>query len=127
MSEEVTVTADPDVAEACRSASSQELRKLDLLVNFSLREATYGTRLLQEVMLEVVIPPPLSLIYHSYSPQSARTPGRASSLPKSSCHPSRRVNRFVFDTNTIVLGRPKFDRFISHEERTMFLRALIRK
>jgi hypothetical protein len=53
MSEEVTVTADPDVAEACRSASSQELRKLDLLVNFSLREATYGTRLLQEVMLEV--------------------------------------------------------------------------
>ena len=53
MPEEITVTVDLDVAEAYRSASYQDRRKLDLLVNLSLREATTGNRPLQDIMRKI--------------------------------------------------------------------------
>ena len=53
MAEEITLTVDSEVARAYNSASPEERRKLDLLVNFSLREATSSERSLQEVMLEI--------------------------------------------------------------------------
>ena len=53
MAEEITLTVDSEVARAYNSASPEERRKLDLLVNLSLREATSSERSLQEVMLEI--------------------------------------------------------------------------
>ena len=53
MAEEITLTVDSEVARAYNSASPEEKRKLDLLVNLSLREATSSERSLQEVMLEI--------------------------------------------------------------------------
>ena len=53
MAEEITLNVDSEVARAYNSASPEEKRKLDLLVNLSLREATSSERSLQEVMLEI--------------------------------------------------------------------------
>ena len=53
MAEEITLSVDSEVAQAYNSASPDERRKLDLLVNLSLREATSSERSLQEVMLEI--------------------------------------------------------------------------
>ncbi len=53
MTEEITLTVDSEVAQAYNSASPQERRKLELLVNLSLREATSNKRSLQEIMLEI--------------------------------------------------------------------------
>ena len=53
MPERITVSVDSDVAFAYRTASREERRKLDLLVNLSLREATSCDVSLQETMLEV--------------------------------------------------------------------------
>ena len=53
MPEEITVAVDSEVAEAYRTASSKDRRKLDLLINLSLREATMDSRSLREIMTEV--------------------------------------------------------------------------
>ena len=53
MAEQITVSVDSKVANAYRVASDSERRKLDLLVNLRLREATGTRRSLQEVMEEL--------------------------------------------------------------------------
>ncbi|MCY3657963.1 MAG: hypothetical protein OXG36_02955 [Caldilineaceae bacterium] len=53
MTEQITVSVDSKVANAYRGASDSERRKLDLLVNLRLREATGTCRSLQEVMEEL--------------------------------------------------------------------------
>ena len=53
MSDRITVSVDPDVANAYRLASDSERRKLDLLVNLRLRDATRSKASLQDVMREI--------------------------------------------------------------------------
>jgi len=53
MSDQITVSVDPDVANAYRLASDNDRQKLDLLVNLRLREATRSTASLKDVMLEI--------------------------------------------------------------------------
>ncbi len=53
MNEQITVSVDPDVANAYRLASDNDRRKLDLLVNLRLRDATRSKASLKDVMLEV--------------------------------------------------------------------------
>ena len=49
----ITVSVDADVARAYRSASSGDRRKLDLLVNLRLRDATRDDQSLREIVEEV--------------------------------------------------------------------------
>ena len=54
MAERITVSVDSDVAKLYRSAfSDNERRKLDLLVNLCLRDATESGKSLRDTMLEV--------------------------------------------------------------------------
>ena len=53
MSDQITVSVDSDVANAYRLASDNDRRKLDLLVNLRLRDATRSKASLKEVMLDV--------------------------------------------------------------------------
>ena len=53
MTEQITVSVDTDVADAYRSASSSDRRKLDLLINLHLREASGSRKSLQETMREI--------------------------------------------------------------------------
>ena len=53
MTEQITVSVDPDVAEIYRSASAETRRKLDVLVNLRLRDAALSRRPLPEVTREV--------------------------------------------------------------------------
>jgi hypothetical protein len=53
MSSQITVSVDPDVANAYRLASESDRRKLDLLVNLRLRDATRSKASLKDVMLEI--------------------------------------------------------------------------
>ena len=53
MTEQITVSVDSDVANLYRSASNNERRKLDLLVNLRLRDATESGKSLRETMLEI--------------------------------------------------------------------------
>ncbi len=53
MAERITVSVDPDVAKLYRSASDNERRKLDLLINLCLRDATESGKSLRDTMLEV--------------------------------------------------------------------------
>ena len=53
MADLITVSVDSDVANAYRSASDSERRKLDLLINLRLRDATASGKSLREVMLEI--------------------------------------------------------------------------
>jgi len=53
MSDQITVSVDPDVANAYRLASDNDRRKLDLLVNLRLRDATRSRASLKDVMLEI--------------------------------------------------------------------------
>ena len=53
MSEQITVSVDADVANAYRTASEDDRRKLDLLVNLRLRDATRPAASLKDVMREV--------------------------------------------------------------------------
>ena len=46
----ITVSVDADVADAYRAASDGDRRKLDLLVNLRLREATHSERPLRDIM-----------------------------------------------------------------------------
>ena len=53
MTEQITVSVDPNVACVYRAASDSERRKLDLLVNLRLREVTNSRKPIQEVMAEI--------------------------------------------------------------------------
>ena len=53
MAEQITVSADPDVAVTYRNASDHDRRKLDLMVNLRLREVTAPGRSVRETMVEV--------------------------------------------------------------------------
>ena len=53
MVEQITVSVDSDVAKLYRSASDKERRKLDLLVNLCLRDATESGKSLRDTMLEI--------------------------------------------------------------------------
>lgn len=53
MNDQITVSVDPDVADAYRAASDDDRRKLDLLVNLRLRDATRSKNSLKDVMLEI--------------------------------------------------------------------------
>lgn len=53
MSDQITISVDPDVANAYRLASESDRRKLDLLVNLRLRDATKSKESLKDVMLEI--------------------------------------------------------------------------
>lgn len=53
MVDQITVSVDSDVANFYRSASNEERRKLDLLVNHRLRDVIEARRPLQEIMDEV--------------------------------------------------------------------------
>ncbi len=51
--EQITVSVDPEVAEAYRAASQEDRRKLDLLVNLRLRDATRAKSSLAQVMAQI--------------------------------------------------------------------------
>ena len=53
MTEQITVSVDPEVAAIYRSASAETRRKLEVLVNLRLRAAALSRRPLPEVMREV--------------------------------------------------------------------------
>ena len=53
MNDQITVSVDPDVANAYRLASESDRRKLDLLVNLRLRDATKSKESLKDVMFEI--------------------------------------------------------------------------
>ncbi len=53
MAEQITVSVDSDVAKLYRSASDEERRKLDLLVNLRLRDVADSGRSFQDVMEEI--------------------------------------------------------------------------
>jgi len=53
MMDRITVSVDADVAQAYRSVSDRDRRKLDLLVNLRLRDATRSSQSLREVMEEI--------------------------------------------------------------------------
>jgi len=53
MSDQITVSVDPDVANAYRMASDNDRRKLDLIINLRLRDATRSKSSLQDVMREI--------------------------------------------------------------------------
>ena len=53
MTEQITVSVDPDVAEIYRSASDETRRKLEVLVNLRLRDAALSRRPLPEVIRKV--------------------------------------------------------------------------
>ena len=53
MAEQITVSVDSDVANLYRSASENERRKPDLLVNLRLRDATESGKSLRDIMLEI--------------------------------------------------------------------------
>ena len=53
MADHITVSVDPDVADVYRSASDDDRRKLDLLINLRLREATESGRPLRAILLEI--------------------------------------------------------------------------
>ncbi|MCY4571773.1 MAG: hypothetical protein OXF01_03135 [Gemmatimonadetes bacterium] len=49
----ISVAVDADVAQAYRTVSDRDRRKLDILVNLRLREATKSSKSLREIMDEV--------------------------------------------------------------------------
>ena len=53
LTEQITVSVDPEVAEIYRSAPDDVRRKLEVLVNLRLRDATLSQRPLRDVMREV--------------------------------------------------------------------------
>ncbi len=53
MDDRITVSVDADVASAYRAVSDDDRRKLDLLVNLRLREATHSERTLRDIMRDI--------------------------------------------------------------------------
>ena len=96
MADQITVVVDPDVADAYRSVSDDERRKLDLLVNLRLREAMEPGRSLHTILREIsrdaqrrgMTPEILQSILDEESPASSPT-ATSSSVRYSSASPSR--------------------------------------
>ena len=53
MTDQIIVSVDSDVARLYRSLSDPDRRKLDLLVNLRLREATKSPKSLRDIMREM--------------------------------------------------------------------------
>ena len=53
MAEQITVSVDFDVATIYRAASEEDRRKLDLLINLRLRDATKSRKALTDIMSKV--------------------------------------------------------------------------
>lgn len=53
MEDRITLSVDADVADAYRAVSDGDRRKLDLLVNLRLREATRSQRPLRDIMRDI--------------------------------------------------------------------------
>ena len=53
MAERITPSVDSDVAANCRSVSEDDRRRMDLLINLRLLDATEPGKSLQETMLEI--------------------------------------------------------------------------
>ena len=53
MAAQITVSVDSDVASIYRSASDEERRKLDLLINLRLRDATASKKSLRDIMFDL--------------------------------------------------------------------------
>ena len=53
MTTQITVAVDPEVAAVYQSASDSERRKLDLLVNLRLHDATASATSLRDIMLDI--------------------------------------------------------------------------
>ena len=53
MTDQITVSVDPEVANAYRLASDGDRRKLDFLINLRLRDATQSKVSLKDIMLEI--------------------------------------------------------------------------
>lgn len=53
MAEQITVSVDSEVANLYRSASVEERRRLDLLVNLRLRDVTVPEESLRDTMREI--------------------------------------------------------------------------
>lgn len=53
MTDTITITVDPDLADAYRTASDQDRRKLDLLLNLRLRDITQTRESLHDAMTEI--------------------------------------------------------------------------
>ena len=53
MPDTITITVDPDLADAYRAASDRDRRKLDLLLNLRLRDCTRTGDSLHDVMAEI--------------------------------------------------------------------------
>ena len=53
MPEQISISVDPDLADMYRSASDDDRRKLDLIINLRLRDAIESRRSLQDIMLEI--------------------------------------------------------------------------
>ena len=53
VTDKITVSVDSDVASIYRSASDSDRRKMDLLVNLRLRDATESGKSLRETMREI--------------------------------------------------------------------------
>jgi hypothetical protein len=51
--DQITISVDSEVADAYRAASDEDRRKLDLLVNLRLRDATRSKSSLKDVMREI--------------------------------------------------------------------------
>ena len=53
MEDRITVSVDADVADAYRAVSDGDRRKLDLLINLRLREATQSRQTLRDIMRDI--------------------------------------------------------------------------
>ena len=53
MDDRITVSVDADVADAYRAVSDGDRRKLDLLINLRLREATQSEQTLRDIMRDI--------------------------------------------------------------------------
>lgn len=53
MTDTITISVDPDLADAYRAASDQDRRKLDLLLNLHLRDVMRTGESLHDVMAEI--------------------------------------------------------------------------
>ncbi len=53
MEDRITVSVDADVADAYRAVSDGDRRKLDLLINLRLREATQSEQTLRDIMRDI--------------------------------------------------------------------------
>ena len=53
MTETITITVDPDLADAYQAAADRDRRKLDLLLNFRLRDVTRTGGFLHDVTAEI--------------------------------------------------------------------------